>query len=239
MEPLRKGRLCARLARSDADIARAQALRHEAFFGRPGLDTDGFDSICGHMLIEDETGALLACYRLLACPASEIGQSYSAQFYDLTRLAAYPGRCLELGRFCARPGLPDPDLLRLAFGAMARLVDGYDIALLFGCASFAGAEPAGHDTALRHLRAGHLGPQRWRPDRRAAEVLDLPEGAADRRQALAALPPLLRLYLGIGGWVSDHAVIDRAMDTLHVFTAVEIATIPPARQGLFRAVAKS
>jgi putative hemolysin len=68
--------------------------------------------------------------------------------------------------------------------------------------------------------------------------VDLPQGMPERRQALTALPPLLRLYLGIGGWVSDHAVIDRAMDTLHVFTAVEIAAIPPARQGLLRAVAQ-
>ena len=31
---------------------------------------------------------------------------------------------------------------------------------------------------------------------------------ADPRAALAAMPPLLRSYLGMGGWVSDHAVID-------------------------------
>jgi L-ornithine Nalpha-acyltransferase len=39
---------------------------------------------------------------------------------------------------------------------------------------------------------------------------------------LPRLPPLLRTYLGMGGWVSDHAVVDRELDTLHVFTCVEV-----------------
>ncbi|MBA4351813.1 MAG: ornithine-acyl-ACP acyltransferase, partial [Rhodobacter sp.] len=35
-------------------------------------------------------------------------------------------------------------------------------------------------------------------------------------------------------WVSDHAVLDPDLDTLHVFTAVEIAAIPPVRARLLR-----
>jgi hypothetical protein len=41
----------------------------------------------------------------------------------------------------------------------------------------------------------------------------------------------------MGGWVSDHAVIDRQMNTLHVFTGLEIAAIPPNRARLLRALA--
>ena len=36
------------------------------------------------------------------------------------------------------------------------------------------------------------------------------------------LPPLLKFYLKLGGKVSDHAVIDRELDTLHVFTYVNL-----------------
>jgi putative hemolysin len=57
------------------------------------------------------------------------------------------------------------------------------------------------------------------------------------RKAMPRLPPLLRTYLMMGGWVSDHAVVDSQMNTLHVFTGVEIARIPPARKRLLRAVA--
>ena len=51
------------------------------------------------------------------------------------------------------------------------------------------------------------------------------------------MPPLLRSYPAMGGWVSDHAVVDRDLNTLHVFTGLEIAAIPPARVKALRAVA--
>ena len=51
---------------------------------------------------------------------------------------------------------------------------------------------------------------------------------------MATLPPLLRSYLMLGGWVSDHAVIDQDLNTLHVFTGLEIAAVPPARARLLR-----
>ena len=59
----------------------------------------------------------------------------------------------------------------------------------------------------------------------------------DRKAGLAGLPPLLRTYLGMGGWVSDHAVADRELDTLHVFTCVEVDRVPAARAASLRAVA--
>ena len=52
------------------------------------------------------------------------------------------------------------------------------------------------------------------------------------RRAMRAMPPLLKSYLMMGGWVSDHAVIDAQMNTIHVFTGVEIDSIPPARKRL-------
>jgi L-ornithine Nalpha-acyltransferase len=51
------------------------------------------------------------------------------------------------------------------------------------------------------------------------------------------MPPLLKTYLMMGGWVSDHAVVDRDLGTMHVFTGVEISAIPPARKRLLRSVA--
>jgi putative hemolysin len=58
----------------------------------------------------------------------------------------------------------------------------------------------------------------------------------DAKKAMLRMPPLLRTYLMMGGWVSDHAVVDKHMNTLHVFTGLEIGAIPPARKRLLRAV---
>ena len=51
------------------------------------------------------------------------------------------------------------------------------------------------------------------------------------------MPPLLRTYLAMGGWVGRHAVLDRGLGTIHVLTAVETARIPPARARALRALA--
>ncbi len=249
MLPLCKGHYIARLAETAADVAAAQSLRHRCFRTARGLDgvasdgggqdRDNFDAQCLHVLIEDsDTGALLGCYRLLLLPtARDLGRSYAGQFYDLTALADFAGPVLELGRFCIDAACSDPDVLRIAWGAMTRVVDTEGVTLLFGCSSFEGTDPVAHAEALGLLASRHRAPAVWRPGRKAAEVVPLPDHPFDARRAMAAMPPLLRTYLGMGGWVSDHAVVDRDLNTLHVFTGVEIAAIPPARARLLRVVA--
>jgi len=53
------------------------------------------------------------------------------------------------------------------------------------------------------------------------------------------MPPFLRAYLGMGGWVSEHAVVDRDLGTLHVFTGLEVDAIPASRAKFFRASAQA
>jgi len=243
MLSLVKGRYRARLAQDASDIARAQGLRHRRFVARnsaaQGVDADVYDAACRHVLLEEcASGALVGCYRLLLLPpGGAMANSYSAQFYDLSALDAFAGAKLELGRFCLDPGWHDPDILRLAWGAMARMVDDLSVTLLFGCSSFEGSDPARHQMALA-LLTDHLAPPMWQPLPKAVERHALMRAAiSDRKTALLGVPPLLRTYLGMGGWVSDHAVIDRALDTLHVFTGIEIARIPPARARALRAIA--
>lgn len=245
MQPLRKGRLVARVAQEAQDVRRAQALRQLCFRGAdaPGLDTDRHDADCLHVLVEDtETGALVCCYRLLPLTGgAEIGRSYSAQFYDLRPLHSFPGPMVEMGRFCIAPGHRDPDILRLAWGAMTRIVDAMGAELLFGCASFIGTDADRHAEAFTLLRAGHLAPRRWLPRVKAPRVFRFAKALAgrepDRKRGMLTMPPLLRTYLSMGGWVSDHAVVDDQLGTLHVFTGVEIRAIPEARARALRMVA--
>ncbi|MDR0808348.1 MAG: GNAT family N-acetyltransferase [Gemmobacter sp.] len=238
MEPLRTGRHIARLAVTPGDVAAAQALRHLCFFGKAGCDADDLDPLCLHVLVEEvATGLPVCCYRLLSTDGAGLEASYAAGFYDLSRLRGFPGPMLELGRFCIRPGPPDPDILRLAWAAMTRIVDAEGVAMIFGCASFASCDPELHRAAFARLAAAHLAPECWRPGRRAPEVVALCSAKAPP-DAQAAMPPLLRTYLAMGGWVSDHAVVDRRMNTLHVFTAVEVAAIPPARVRALRLLAQ-
>lgn len=227
------GRLRARMVTGAEDLARALALRSLVFRAGAAEDRDSFDARCGQVVIEDGAGRLLATFRMLSLPQGEIESSYSAQFYDLAALRHYPGPVLELGRFCVAPGVGDPDVLRLAFGVITRAVDAGGVTLLCGCSSFAGADPARHAGALAALR-DRTGPLQWRP-RARREAVAFGAGAGDP----AALPPLLRSYLALGAWVSDHAVQDTELDTLHVFTAIETNRIAPARARALRALAQA
>lgn len=250
MPPFHKGRLRARLARTDADLHAAQRLRWLRFRARGALPEDGtardadiWDAVCHHMLIEDAiSGQLLCCYRvLLVSDGGQILRSYSAQFYDLRRLASFSAPMAEIGRFCLHPDAGDPHILRMAWAAMTRFVDRHGVQMLFGCASFPGTDPASHAQAFALLNQHYLAPRRWRPEPRSCAVFRLSTAPrsrqADERRAMAAMPPLLRSYLGMGGRVSDHAVVDEDLQTLHVFTGVEIRAIPAARQRLLRATA--
>jgi putative hemolysin len=250
---LRRGRYAVRLAETELDIRRAQELRYLAFIAGTGAarddardkgrDADAYDERCRHVLVEDvRSGALVGCFRMLPLSnGAEISSSYSAQYYNLSALSGFGGPMVEMGRFCIHPDWTDPDILRVAWGAMTRFVDETRVEMLFGCSSFHGTEAAAYHDAFAMLKERHLAPRRWLPRVKAPNVFRFAQALRrfrpDAKRAMQAMPPLLRTYLMMGGWVSDHAVVDRDLNTLHVFTGLEIGAIPAARARLLRGVA--
>lgn len=238
---LKNGRYMARVAASVQDTEAAQALRARCFGLAVARDVDAYDARCAHVLIEDkQSGALLCTFRMHDVTGADISESYAGQFYELSALEAFEGGMVEMGRFCIDPALRDPDILRVAWAAMTVYVDDHDVRLLFGCSSFAGTETATYLDAFAMLKARHLAPTCWLPRVKAPDVFRFAarlRRKPDLKKAMAHMPPLLRTYLMMGGWVSDHAVVDRQMNTLHVFTGVEISAIPAARKRLLRALA--
>ncbi len=244
MTKIVKGGFSARISRAAADISTVQHFRASQFggaVGPKGLDCDQFDDACRHVLVEEiTTGALVACFRFLhLASGAEIEKSYAAQFYDLSNMKTYKEPVLEVGRFCIDPASTDPDILRIAWAVLTRFVDAYQIGLMFGCSSFHGTAMRDYIDAFALLRQSHLAPAQWAPQVKSANLIRYAEQLAklkpDVVRANKTMPPLLRTYLTMGGWVSDHAVIDRQLNTLHVFTGVEIAAIPPMRKRLLRA----
>ncbi len=244
MQQLEIGRYRARAAQTPEDVSDAQALRHVSFFGRDGQDQDPFDDICTHILVEDVTDdRLVCCFRMLPLTrGTEISRSYSAQFYELSALERYDGKMVEMGRFCVLPEVKDPDILRIAWAAMTQYVDENSVEMLFGCSSFRGTDEESYLDAFAMLKDRHLAPRRWLPRVKAPSVFRFAQKLRlrkpDAKLAMSRMPPLLRTYLLMGGWVSDHAVVDRQLNTLHVFTGLEINAIPAARKRLLRAVAQ-
>lgn len=240
----RSERYSARLAEGPGDVRAAQRLRYAAFRdpAHAGLDRDAHDARCVHMLIEEgPQRTLVGTFRLMRLASgADVGRSYSAQFYGLEGLRGYAAPLAELGRVCVLPGRREADILRVAWGALAGYVDAAGIELLFGCASFPGTDPAVHAQGFELLRRRHLAPAAWRPTVKAPHVHGFGQAAPETfapGRAMASLPALLRSYLALGGGVSDHAVVDDDLGTLHVFTGLEVRDIPPARARLLRAIA--
>lgn len=250
MLALKKGRYRARFAQSKTDVLAAQQLRTLAFLGNESqdtgdhqLDSDDFDDLCDHVLVEDQrSGDLVCCFRILPLrDGADIANSYSAQYYELSALQSFDGPMVEMGRFCIDPNVKDPDILRVAWGAMTAYVDRENVEMLFGCSSFHGTDANHYLDAFAMLKDRHIAPKRWLPKVKAPRVFrfaqKLRRNTPDAKLAMLRMPPLLRTYLLMGGWVSDHAVVDAKMNTLHVFTGLEIRAIPPARKRLLRAAA--
>jgi len=237
------------MATTGTDVTRCQHLRYIAFIEQQGLDDsptssrldhDEFDPICKHVMVEKaRTGTLVCCFRvLLLRNGSEISRSYSAKYYELSKLATYPDAMIEIGRFCIHPAHRNPSILWAAWGAITRIVDRQGAELLFGCSSFHGIDANAHQDAFALLKESHLAPKQWLPRVKAPSVFRFVRNQGmkrpDMKLALRRMPPLLRSYLDMGGWVSDHAVIDNELNTLHVFTGVEINLMQPARARLLR-----
>jgi L-ornithine Nalpha-acyltransferase len=239
VEPFRKGKLVARLAQGRADMGRVMAFRAAAFPRISGAEEDAQDALSAHVMVEGPDGMLGYFRVMLFGWGAGLAQGYAARFYDVGPLSGYARPVAEMGRFCVAPGGVHPDVLRLAWGAMTKLVDEGQAGLLVGCTSFRGADWTRHRAGLALLAAEFVGPAEHLPGHKAGEVVDLHLAGPveERRASLVGLPPLLRTYLGMGGWVSDHAVVDRELDTLHVFTCVEVDRVPSARAASLRAVA--
>ena len=237
LEIIRVGRYRARFASSQIDVLAAQSLRYQCFnlSNKDELDVDDFDTLCQHVLIENlETEKLICCYRILSFDSGKnISSSYSSQFYDLKVIESFTEPMIEVGRFCIDPEVNDPSVVLTAWAALAQIVDQNQTELLFGCSSFEGIEKEKYLDSFALLRDRYMAPDHWRPKIKAAQVFCYSKDLiykVDKKKALLNMPPLLKTYLSMGAWVSDHAVVDLNMKTLHLFTGMEISKIPKSRK---------
>jgi L-ornithine Nalpha-acyltransferase len=233
--PIRSGEWELRTARDPGELGQLLALRARCLRGDPAIDdSDRHDADCLHLWIGRPGNPPLATLRLQhhATTASLLA-GYSAEFFDLRPLAAAPGTTLELGRLCLHPQEAQASMMRLVWTAIARLVERTGAERMIGCTSLIGADPAAHRAVLGQLATRHLGPAELRPRAGTAEAFSIAGLPAAGR---ARLPPILRGYMALGGWVSDMVVIDRHLDTCLVFTCVEVARMPESRRRLLHSL---
>ncbi|MFI5018243.1 MAG: GNAT family N-acetyltransferase, partial [Dongiales bacterium] len=143
--------------------------------------------------------------------------------YDIRQILAFPGEILELGRSCIEPAYRQRSIMQLMWRGIADYVMYHEIGLMFGCASLAGVDPTAHALALSYLYHHHLAPANLRPralPSRYVAMNMMPRDQVDARAALGQLPPLIKGYLRLGGFVGDGAVIDNQFHTTDVSVVV-------------------
>jgi putative hemolysin len=239
-DPITAGNLVAGMATSDADIDAAQELRYRVFYdemkARPSVevaalrrDFDSFDPYCDHLLVIDTEApggsAVVGTYRVMRRPAAaRKGGFYSESEFDIQPLLDLPGEILELGRSCVDLEYRTRSTMNLLWRSIAAYVFHYDIELMFGCASLAGIDVEAHASALSYLHYHHLAPPALRPRALPDRYVDMCRTTIDQldaRAGLASLPPLVKGYLRLGGFVGDGAVIDREFNTTDVSIVVK------------------
>ncbi len=238
---LRAGHLGVRLATTQAELAAAQALRYRVFYEEmgakadaatlaAGLDRDEFDAIADHLLVVNHdlgegAESVVGTYRLIRQEAAEaFGRFYSESEYDISPLKTFPGRKLELGRSCTASAYRNKMVMQLLWRGIAAYVFHYGIDLMFGCASLTGTDPDQLAGELTYLALHHTAPEAIRPKalpERYVEMRRLPPEQIDPKQALMRLPPLIKGYLRLGGFVGDGAVIDSQFNTTDIAIIVQ------------------
>jgi L-ornithine Nalpha-acyltransferase len=230
-----------RLAENDGEIAAAQALRYRVFFEEMGArptpamrarraDFDDFDRICDHLLVIDTAkgrgeAGVIGTYRLIRRQVGEaFGRFYTEGEYDIANILAHGGNFMELGRSCVDAGYRNGATMKKLWDGIAAYVFDHGIELMFGCASLPGTDPAQLAGHLSYLYHNHLAPESLRPRALPHLYVDMalaPKDSHNPRRALAELPPLIKGYLRLGGFVGDGAVIDHQFNTTDICVMVK------------------
>ncbi|MQX37191.1 GNAT family N-acetyltransferase [Roseospira navarrensis] len=238
---LRAGDLDVVLADSEDEIHAAQALRYRIFYNERGArpssetaacqrDFDSFDDIADHLLVIDHSlgdgpERVVGTYRLMRREhAARAGRFYSAAEYDISAIVDQPCEVMELGRSCVDMRYRNRHTMQQLWRGIAAYVFRHDVGLMFGCASLLGNDLTEHAAALSYLHHNHLAPVEMRPVvlPQFYQTMNLvPAETLDARRVLASLPPLIKGYLRLGGYVGDGAYVDEQFNTTDVCVIVK------------------
>jgi putative hemolysin len=246
-----------RLARTAADVRRAQRLRFKVFYREMSAvpdaaaliarrDIDPYDALCDHLLVVDHAapdrlgrpGVVGTCRLLRQDVAERHAGFYSAAEFDVAALLArHRGeRFLELGRSCVLPPYRNKRTVELLWHGIWSYVLQHRLDVMIGCASLEGTDPDRLALPLSFLHHFARAPETWRTSAlpgRYVEMNRLPRPEVDRKAALHALPPLIKGYLRLGATVGDGAVLDRQFGTTDVFIVLPVAAISTRYIGHF------
>ncbi|WP_251133843.1 GNAT family N-acetyltransferase [Rhodomicrobium sp. Az07] len=261
--PLRKpkriygkiGNLEVRLARSVADIKKAQRLRFEVFYKEMAAvadartrikkrDEDEYDPICDHLLVVDKAvermakrpwpkrSKVVGTYRVLLQDVAEKNRGFYTQGeYDIAPLIERKRAThtfMELGRSCVLKPYRNKRTVELLWQGLWNYIREQRANVMIGCASFPGTDPKEHALALSFLHHFSRAPEDWLVSAHPEIKVDMnmiPKEEINAKEALKGMPPLIKGYLRLGCYIGDGAVVDKQFGTTDVLIVLPMEAI--------------
>ncbi len=223
------GQLVLSFARNSNEIAEAQRLRYKVFAeemganiqGVDGLDKDGFDSYCDHLLIRDShSNEVVGTYRILSPRmAAEAGGYYSAGEFDLSRLQHLFDRTVEVGRACVHADYRHGGTISMLWAGLAKYMQVHKYEYMIGCGSVGMADGGHMAAALYHkLSQNHLAPVEYR----VFPHCPLPLQALSSNMEVAC-PALIKGYLRLGAYICGEPAWDPDFNSADMLVMLPIS----------------
>lgn len=238
---LRSGSLEVRLAQSEEDIRAVQSLRYEVFYEECGAQPDEtmarlkrdvapIDDYCDVLLVIDHTcNKIVGTYRFMLREAAQrYGSYYTATEFEISKIVAHPGQIMELSRSCVHKDYRTKPTMQLLWKGVGAYIQLNQVAVCFGCASFIGTDISKYSQALAYLYHYHLAPLELRTKALPIHYQEMnlfPKSKVDQKEAMRQLPPLLKGYLRVGGFIGEGAFIDPSFNSIDVCIIVKRETV--------------
>ena len=227
------------------EVREAQRLRYRVFAeelgarlaasadAAPGLDIDGFDPHCEHLIVWANNGVrrrAVGTYRVLPpAGARRAGGLYADGEFDLSSVDALRPDMLELGRSCIDANHRQGSVILLLWGSLVSFMQRNRLRWMIGCASVS-MRDGGHAAASlwRGLSETHMAPDPWRVLPRCPLPVD------DLRQDLKVeAPPLIKGYLRCGAKLLGPPAWDPDFGTADLPLLLDIGALPRRYQKHF------
>ena len=223
-----------RLARNAEEVRTAQALRFTVFNLElneglteslaTGLDSDPFDEVCDHLLVEHlPTGEVVGTCRLQTGLTAAANRGYySGQEFDFHPFEPIRSQLIELGRACVHQQHRNLIVLGLLWKGIADYTRERGGRYLCGCSSITSQDPAVGASAYADLCRKHLAQAQWRT--KPLPTFDCPLNQLTEDPP--KIPKLLRAYLSIGAKICGPPALDRHFKTIDFLTLLDLDSMP-------------
>ncbi len=269
------GRYCLRHAQSSEDRVAACRLRFRVFnieLGEglessyeTGLDTDQFDEVCEHLLVEDRqednpARRIVGTYRMqTGMTASRHHGYYSEQEFNFAPYEPLRSGILELGRASIDREHRTPEVLTLLWRGIAQYASDMGLRYLIGCSSLTSKDPAEGRQLYRQLEHYRVSPEfetaptapyacpveqegtYAQPSSCPGESNAAESGSAEgwgagsSQPAPIKVPKLLKTYLAIGARIAAPPAWDREFGTIDFLTLLDLKLLSSPARSRFLA----